>query len=445
MKKFLVSMMVCTSLLSDCFAQNEDYIRPASIGVGFFFNDYITPGRIRSGSVSTVFREKQWASFKEMSPGLAISYFKGLRNHIDFSGTLAGSFAKVPLPDQNKQEEKFLLEGDASVNLKMLTDRYVFTPYLIAGVGASLYDGKAGAFIPLGGGIKVNFFDEAALFITSQYRVPVINESNNYHFFNSIGFAGIIGKKKEQPIKEVAIPQQTKDTDGDGITDDQDKCPQVAGIAKYEGCPVPDSDKDGINDEEDKCPQVAGLARYNGCPIPDTDLDGINDEEDKCKDQHGVARYNGCPVPDKDNDGVNDEEDKCPEVPGTAQNSGCPPVKEEIVKKIEYAARNIYFNTGSAKLISKSYTPLNEVVKILKDDMNLKLAIEGHTDNVGADEYNQTLSDNRAGSVKSYLVSKGIDETRIISQGYGETQPLADNNTAAGRSKNRRVVMKVNY
>ena len=112
---------------------------------------------------------------------------------------------------------------------------------------------------------------------------------------------------------------------------------------------------------------------------------------------------------------------------------------------IEYAAKNIYFNTGSAKLLSKSFAPLNEVVKILNEDTNLKLNIEGHTDNVGKDEYNQLLSDNRAAAVKTYLVSKGIDESRITSQGFGETQPVADNNTAAGRTKNRRVVMQVNY
>jgi OmpA-OmpF porin, OOP family len=323
MKKFLVSLMVFVLVLPDCFAQSGDYVRPTSIGVSFFFNDFTTAERIRSGSLSTVLREKQWAKFRDMAPGLALSYIKGISNHVDVAGTMAGSFVKVPLPGQGiGREENFLLEGDASLNLKMLTDRYVFTPYLIAGAGASVYDGKFAAFMPLGGGVKVNFFDEAALFVTSQYRVPVTSENNNYHFMYSVGFAGIIGKKKEQPLKEVTIPQQPKDSDNDSITDDKDKCPLVAGVAKYEGCPVPDTDKDGINDEEDKCPQVAGTAQYNGCPIPDSDLDGINDEEDKCKDQYGVARYQGCPIPDTDQDGVNDENDKCPQVPGTSENAG---------------------------------------------------------------------------------------------------------------------------
>jgi OOP family OmpA-OmpF porin len=446
MKKFLVSLMIFILALPECFAQSDNYVRPASIGVSFFFNDFITAERVRSGSVSRVLREKQWAKFREMAPGLALSYIQGLSNHVDLAGTMAGSFVRVPLPGQaTRAEEHFLLEGDASLNLKMLSDRYVFTPYLIAGAGASYYDGKFAAFMPFGGGLKVNFFDEAALFVTSQYRVPVTTENTNYHFLYSIGFAGIIGKKKEQPLKEVAIPQQVKDTDNDGLTDDKDKCPQVAGVVKYEGCPVPDTDGDGINDEEDKCPQAAGAAQYSGCPIPDSDLDGINDEEDKCKDQYGLARYQGCPVPDTDKDGVNDESDKCPQVPGTAENSGCPAIKEEVVKRVEYAAKNIYFNTGSAKLLSKSFGALNEVVKVLNEDAHLKLSIEGHTDNVGKDDYNLTLSENRARAVKDYLVSKGIDEARINSQGFGETQPVADNKTAAGKAQNRRVVMNVNY
>jgi OmpA-OmpF porin, OOP family len=206
MKKFLVSLMVCIIMLSDSYAQTGDYVRPESIGVSFFFNDYITPERIRSANLSTVFREKQWAEFREMSPGLALTYIKGLKNHIDFTGTLAGSFARVPLAEESNPEENFLLEADASLNFKMLSDRYIFSPYLIAGVGASHYDGKFGAFMPLGGGLKVNFFDEAALFITSQYRVPVTPETNNYHFFYSIGFAGVIGKKRGQPEKPAPIP-----------------------------------------------------------------------------------------------------------------------------------------------------------------------------------------------------------------------------------------------
>ena len=85
------------------------------------------------------------------------------------------------------------------------------------------------------------------------------------------------------------------------------------------------------------------------------------------------------------------------------------------------------------------------MVKILNDNPSFRVAVDGHTDDVGKDEYNQGLSDDRAASVKAYLVSKGIAEDRIVSEGFGETTPIADNATPAGRAKNRRVEIKVSY
>jgi outer membrane protein OmpA-like peptidoglycan-associated protein len=424
----------------------DDEIRPAAIGVSFILNDFTTADRIRSGSLSRVFANKQWTKLKEMAPGIAVSYFKGLRKHIDFAGTLAGSFVNYPLLDRPASSgEKFLLEADASLNLKMVSEKYWVQPYLIAGLGAQMYGGTYfGAFIPTGVGMKVNLFDDAHFFVNSQYRIPVTKETVNYHFFNQVGIAGRIGTKKEPELKPLP-PTPPADTDKDGIIDSLDKCPSVPGIAKYEGCPVPDTDKDGLNDEEDKCPDIAGLARYQGCPVPDTDKDGINDEEDKCPTEAGPIGNQGCPFVDTDGDGVPDPDDKCPAVAGPKENQGCPEIKEEVVKKINYAAQNIYFATGKATLLSKSFKGLNEVAQVLKDDAGLKLTIDGHTDNTGADNLNQKLSENRAAAVKAYLVKKGIDESRLVSAGYGETQPVADNKTAAGRQKNRRVELKLNY
>ena len=112
-----------------------------------------------------------------------------------------------------------------------------------------------------------------------------------------------------------------------------------------------------------------------------------------------------------------------------------------MVKKINFAAKNVFFATGSFKLLPKSFKNLDVVVKILNDNPTYKLNIDGHTDEVGKDDYNMTLSDNRAASVKAYLVSKGISESRLTSTGYGETKPIADNKTVAGRAQNRRVEM----
>ncbi|HEX5652837.1 MAG TPA: OmpA family protein [Chitinophagaceae bacterium] len=445
MKKLLAACFALYLFIPASRAQDDEIRRPA-IGISFFLNDFKTPERIRNTSLAQVLRDKQWADFSEMSPGLAIHYFKGLKKHIDLAATLAGAFVRYPFPNRTFNNDHLLLSGDISANFKMVSEAYWVQPYLIAGIGGHVYNNYWGAFIPLGLGLKVNFFDDAHLFITSQYRVPITNETSNYHMFHSFGIAGAVGKKKEpRVIPPPPPPPAPADTDGDGITDDKDKCPNEKGLAKYEGCPIPDTDKDGINDEEDKCVDVPGLAKYQGCPIPDTDKDGINDEEDKCPSVAGVARYQGCPVPDTDKDGVNDEEDKCPNLAGPAENQGCPVINEEMKKRVDFAANNILFVTGSAKLQSKSFKGLNDVIKILQENQDMKLSIDGHTDNVGSDERNQVLSDQRSAAVKAYFTSKGIDESRITATGHGETQPIADNNTAAGRQKNRRVELKLDY
>ena len=251
---------------------------------------------------------------------------------------------------------------------------------------------------------------------------------------------GITDDKDACPmLPGTAITNGCPDKDGDGVADNKDKCADVAGLVKYEGCPIPDTDKDGINDEQDKCPLLAGIAKYDGCPVPDSDKDGVNDEEDKCPSVAGLAKYNGCPVPDKDNDGVNDESDKCPDQPGTAENNGCPVVKEEIKKQVNFAAENIFFATNSAELLTKSYQPLDTVTAVLKNNPSLTLTVDGYTDNTGTEAANLAISAKRAMAVKNYLVKKGIAPERITTNGYGQTRPVADNKTAAGRSKNRRV------
>jgi outer membrane protein OmpA-like peptidoglycan-associated protein len=238
------------------------------------------------------------------------------------------------------------------------------------------------------------------------------------------------------PAPVVVVP---KDTDGDGVIDDNDKCPSVKGLAKYQGCPIPDTDKDGINDEQDKCPTVAGLAKYQGCPIPDTDKDAINDEEDKCATVAGLARYQGCPIPDTDQDGVNDEEDKCPTVKGTVENNGCP----ELKKQYNFDNKKILFVTGSSVLTKASKVELGKVIKAMNDYPSLKLYVDGYTDNTGSDKINKALSLKRATSVKSYLFAKKIAADRLLTEGKGSESPIADNKTVKGRAENRRVEFRV--
>lgn len=190
---FVVLIFFC--FLSTSVSAQNNAIRPQAIGLSFIMNDFTTAQRIRGGSLSQVFRDKQWSKFREMSPGLGLTYFKGLTPYIDFAGTLNASFVTYPLRNKPAaNSEALLLEGDASANFKMFDESYWVTPYFSAGVGASKYRGYYAAFIPLGLGFKINLFDEAAIFIASQYRIPVTYESGNYHFIYSFGIAGVIGK-----------------------------------------------------------------------------------------------------------------------------------------------------------------------------------------------------------------------------------------------------------
>lgn len=239
--------------------------------------------------------------------------------------------------------------------------------------------------------------------------------------------------------KGIAKFKGCPDTDNDGIQDSEDKCPTVAGLAAFAGCP--DSDGDGIQDSEDNCPNEAGLAKFKGCP--DTDNDGIMDSEDRCPKQAGPAALKGCP--DKDGDGVADIDDKCPNVPGVKENKGCPEVKKETLDVFKQALTGIKFETGKDVIKPVSYPILDKVVKVMNDNPEYELEINGHTDNVGDDAKNMVLSQNRADAVKKYLVNKGIAEKRMTATGFGETRPVGDNNTPAGRAENRRVEFKVKF
>jgi OOP family OmpA-OmpF porin len=233
------------------------------------------------------------------------------------------------------------------------------------------------------------------------------------------------------------------DKDGDGVADAVDKCPDVRGEVRLRGCPLSDRDHDTVMDEDDKCPDVFGSLKYNGCPTPDTDGDGVNDEADLCPYKPGPADFNGCPIPDSDGDGLNDKDDNCPTVAGVKENKGCPAIKREIVEKVNYAAKKIFFAPGSDKILPASYSALDNVATILKANATLKLVVEGHTDSVGKPASNLVLSQKRADAVKNYLVQKGLDANRLEAIGYGQERVVADNSTPAGRAANRRVELKL--
>lgn len=229
------------------------------------------------------------------------------------------------------------------------------------------------------------------------------------------------------------------DTDGDGIQDAEDNCPELAGTAAYAGCP--DTDGDGVSDEKDRCPDVAGLAALGGCP--DADGDGITDSKDNCPNVAGVRGNRGCPWPDTDGDSVLDKDDKCPGEAGTVANNGCPEDPSVLINEMLAGLGNVTFDTGKSSVVKDAETLLLEVVAILNAYPETQFVLEGHTDSKFTESFNQKLSEKRADSVFKFLTDNGIEASRLSISGFGETAPAASNDTAEGRSQNRRVEIKL--
>ena len=226
-----------------------------------------------------------------------------------------------------------------------------------------------------------------------------------YELFKTIGCPGqpLLGT----PCKDVP----PKDSDGDGVTDDKDKCPNTPKGRKVnaEGCEL-DSDGDGVVDGLDKCPGTPPGRKVNA---------------------------EGCEL-DSDGDGLVDGVDKCPTVYAKTTD-GCPPPPPPPAEPKKLILEGVNFNNDEATLLPEAMATLDQAAATLKEWGNTKVEVAGHTDSVASDAYNMDLSQRRANAVRDYLISKGIDAGRLTAKGYGESNPIADNETEKGRYMNRRV------
>jgi outer membrane protein OmpA-like peptidoglycan-associated protein len=436
--------------------------------------------------------------FKPFYGSGAISLHRYLNPSLDlgFLGEVGNlGFSNKTLSFQARKTDLSVLLKYKFDNGYMLPEDSRVSPFLTAGVGFAGFGGtntvagELDAFLPVGGGIQVVISPGVALqyqflynFTNGDNRDLVTADRDDRFATHSVGVILTLGSKKDTdkdgvPDKSDKCPSTPEgmavnadgcpvdgdndgiadyldkcpsvagvvslggcpDLDGDGIADSEDNCPEIKGVAALKGCP--DRDGDGIKDSDDRCPDIKGLPQLNGCP--DSDNDGIIDSEDRCPDAKGPKELQGCP--DSDGDGIADLDDKCPSVSGIKENKGCPAIKEETIKVFEKALTGITFETGKDIIRRSSFPILDDVIIIMKENPEYNLEIYGHTDNVGDDAKNLDLSQRRADAVKKYLSDKGTASERMTAKGYGETMPLADNNTAAGRAKNRRVEFKVNF
>lgn len=228
------------------------------------------------------------------------------------------------------------------------------------------------------------------------------------------------------------------DSDNDGVQDDKDQCPDTpAGVEVDEvGCPL-DGDNDGVPDHLDQCPDtpVGVQVGNDGCPL-DSDNDGVPDYLDQCPDTPAGTPVDnqGCPLEaeDSDGDGVPDDEDQCPDTPPGVE-------VDEVGCSKPVVLEGVHFKFDSAQLTSQAREVLDEVAESLQANPDVEVLIEGYTDSIGSSAYNQRLSQLRAESAMNYLVSQGIEQSRLKAVGYGEKCPIATNATKEGRAQNRRV------
>ena len=371
-----------------------------------------------------------------------------------------GNTNAIPGYVDGKGPEKTMITTDLFVSkaFPKLTF-FKFAPFLEGGVGQANVDDTNAYTLNAGMGVDFPIGNKAFIKLNTVYRKAFENDGGpktvyyapgvNTHWQHNVSLAinfggkdsdadGIYDQHDDCPF-EPGLEEFNgcPDTDGDGIPDKDDSCPTTAGMAEFNGCA--DTDGDGIADPNDKCPDVAGLAKFGGCP--DTDGDGIEDAKDACPEVAGLRRFRGCA--DTDGDGIADPKDKCPNEAGPADNDGCPNPTEEAIEALNELGATVQFELNKADLKPEAIELLISVYDIMTKFGNTSFSIEGHTDTTGPKAFNQKLSEDRAEKVKSHLVEKGVDGTRLSTKGFGEDSPKVSNNTRDGRITNRRVEFKV--
>lgn len=444
MKDLNKLLLIGILLLSFTTVQAQDENNPWAIGIGVNAVDFYPVGE--NAPFGDYFEDffnagDHWNILPALS---RLTVARHIGNGFYFEA--AGSVNQIDKFGDDAADDLLYVGLDGTFNYSFRANDSWFDPVLGVGGGYTWLDDEGGA--TLNGAITLNFWvtDNLAISLQPMYK-HAFNDDFNSHWQHSAGvkFAlggtdtdgdGIYDKDDECP-EVPGLPEFNgcPDSDGDGIQDSLDACPNEAGLAEFDGCP--DTDGDGVPDPQDDCPTVAGLESLNGCP--DADGDGVADNEDECPQEAGPAENNGCPYEDRDNDGVLDKDDECPDVAGTAENNGCPEPTVEVINELNEFSRTILFDLNKSSIRQESNETLESIAEIMKEYSNTIFHIEGHTDSTGAAEYNEQLSRERAASVREFLVSRGIPENRLTSEGYGESQPISSNNTAQGRQENRRV------
>lgn len=449
MKHLKIAVIALFALVAVSNVSAQDENNPFVVGFGVNVVDF-------NNNTEFVDRLKDLGGSSDWNFLPSISRISG-EKYLDkgFSLQFAGSLSEITTLNTLDDVDFLYFSIDAIVkyDLNMLIgDTSWFDPYVYLGGGYVSVDENGEGMINAGFGFNTWFNDNLGLNFQTGAKKGFSDEVKS-HFQSSVG---------------VVVKFGGKDSDNDGVYDKFDACPEVAGLAEFNGCP--DADGDGIKDSDDACPNTPGLAAMNGCPdadgdgiadkddmcpnekgtkanngCPDTDGDGVVDKDDKCASVAGPAANAGCPWPDTDGDGVLDKDDKCPNEAGVASEMGCPEkvITEAAKMGVDTFAKAILFNSNRSSFKSGVSKQLDGMIEIMNNFPKANFIIKGYTDNTGAASYNLKLSERRANAVMKYLTKNGIDAARLTAEGFGVDSPIASNSTREGRAQNRRVEVKV--
>lgn len=429
MKNYLFSLLMLFGFSTGVMAQND--ANPWKLTIG-------TNGVDLDG-----FQDVEELQISPMLSYLGVSRYIGSGFSVELTGTL-NNLERL----SGEDHLYYALDLGAALSSRQIIDLGNFEPTIHAGLGYNSIDSESFMVSYAGLGLNYWFSDALALTIKSTFKgysseidgLLGDGDGGDTHMQHTAGFSFAFGdgdsdrdgvKDSLDECPDVAGLESLNgcpDDDGDGIKNSADDCPMTAGLAALNGCP--DADNDGIKDSDDACPNVAGVAALKGCP--DADGDGVTDANDACPNAAGTAALNGCP--DADGDSVADKDDKCPGVAGPASNNGCPEYPLSML-----ADYNINFDLEKYNIDSQDVQRLSTVIKVLLANSDANISIQGHADNTGEESFNNPLSNNRASSIKEYLVNVGIDADRLSTKAFGESMPKASNSSEEGRAINRRV------
>lgn len=487
MKNLNLILCMAVAIIFSVNANAQDAKNPWGISVGAHAVDHTSVRGVFDG----FFDHDDYSITSPLSKLSVIRHLSGR-----FSADLTASVGKIENKRMNIDDQLFINAG-LGLRARLLgseSNSYWFDPYLRIGAAYHQYD-YSGIEIsednpymvaqrtgmndnnPKGDYIKGDFTGQESYFM-AQAGLGI-----NFWFTKNFGlnFASDFNMAPSEEVDYVNFFQHTAgisfkfgdtDRDNDGIPDDEDECPDIPGLAEFNGCP--DTDGDGIPDHLDSCPNEFGPKENNGCPWGDTDGDGITDNVDRCPNEFGPKENNGCPWGDADGDGVTDNLDNCPNTPSGVKvdSNGCPidtdgdgfpdyqdkcpnehgvspdgcPKAETVVKNINVGFV-VEYETNSATITPASLdmvkTKANEIKRAFEIYPNMTLYIDGHTDSKGAASYNKKLSQKRAASVVKALEANGVSEGALTPRGLGEDVPKCTNDTEEGRQCNRRVEVTI--